>query len=83
MHSANKDMMLNEIKTNGKHTIFDPEDNQPTFKKDLEGKLGLALERNEVIHRSICTKISRLIGSANTPVTLQLLTPFSFKLEGI
>jgi len=61
MNNVNKNMMLNEIKTNGHGTIFDEQISSP-IKQDLSDKLGRALEKNEVIHRAICTKISRLMG---------------------
>ena len=49
MNNVNKNMMLNEIKTNGHGTIFDEHISSPV-KQDLSDKLGRALERNEVIH---------------------------------
>jgi hypothetical protein len=77
-------MMIDEIQTNGLQTIFD-ENKQISspVRKDLGEKLVKALEKNEIIHQAICSKISRLMAYDSTPTTLELLTPLTFKLEGI
>jgi hypothetical protein len=68
MNNVNKNMMLNEIKTHGMNTIFDsPDPKNKKIRNDLSEKLERALEKNEVIHRAICTKISRLMGCSNLP----------------
>jgi len=68
MNNVNKNMMLNEIKTHGMSTIFDsPDQKKKKFRKDLSEKLERALEKNEVIHQAICSKISRLMGCSDLP----------------